>query len=115
MISRGLYGRKYLDIEERSRDIPPPDEDHVIVKVRACGVCGTDVNFVRDWNDDFMPLGHEISGEVIETGKNVTTVKPGDSVIVEDCTMCGVCADCKSGHPEFCRTHARHGRPAGHV
>jgi len=103
MKSRGLYGRKYLDIEERTIDIPPPDEDHVIVKVRACGVCGTDVNFVRDWEDNHMPLGHEISGEVVETGKNVTTVKSGDSVIVEDCTMCGVCKNCKSGHPEFCR------------
>ena len=103
MKSRGLYGKKYLDIEERTIDIAPPDEDHVIVKVRACGVCGTEINFVRDWENEHMPLGHEISGEVVETGKNVTSVKPGDSVIVEDCSMCGICSDCKSGHPEFCR------------
>ena len=103
MQSRGLFGKKYLDIQERVRDIPPPDEDHVIVKVRACGVCGTDINFVRDWADDPMALGHEISAEVVEVGKNVTTVKPGDSVIVEDCTMCGVCENCKSGQPQFCR------------
>ena len=103
MQSRGLFGKKYLDIQERVRDIPPPDEDHVLVKVRACGVCGTDVNFVRDWADEAMPLGHEISAEVVEVGSNVTTVKPGDSVIVEDCTMCGVCEDCKSGQPQFCR------------
>ena len=80
-----------------------PDEDHVIVKIRACGVCGTDVNFVRDWPGDHMPLGHEISAEVVETGKSVRNVKPGDSVIVEDCTMCGICEHCKSGHPQFCR------------
>jgi len=103
MKSRGLYGKKYLDIEERTIDIAPPDEDHVIVKIRACGVCGTDINLVRDWEDEHMPLGHEISGEVVETGTNVTSVKPGDSVIVEDCSMCGICTDCKSGHPEFCR------------
>jgi len=103
MQSKGLFGKKYLAIEERVREIAPPDEDHVIVKVRACGVCGTDVNFVRDWDDDPMPLGHEISAEVIEVGKNVTTVAPGDSVIVEDCTMCGVCEDCKSGQAQFCR------------
>ena len=41
-----------------------------------------------------MALGHEISAEVVEVGRNVTTVKPGDSVIVEDCTMCGVCENC---------------------
>ena len=103
MQSRGLFGKKYLDIQERVRDISSPDEDHVIIKIRACGVCGTDINFVRDWGDEPMALGHEISAEVVEVGKNVTTVKPGDSVIVEDCTMCGVCENCKSGQPQFCR------------
>ena len=103
MKSRGLYGKKFLDIQEREIEILPPDEDHVIVKVHACGVCGTDINFVRDWEDEAMPLGHEIAAEVVEVGKNVTAVKPGDRVIVEDCTMCGICENCKSGHPEFCR------------
>ena len=103
MRSRGLYGRKPLDIQEREIEIGPPDEDHVIVRVHACGVCGTDINFVRDWADDPMPLGHEIAAEVIQVGQNVTSVKPGDRVIVEDCTMCGICENCKSGHPELCR------------
>jgi L-iditol 2-dehydrogenase len=59
-----------------------------------------------------MPLGHEISAEVLEVGKKVTTVRPGDSVIVEDCTMCGVCDHCKSGEPQFCRTmHDMEGQP----
>ncbi len=103
MKSKGLWGKKYLDIQERQTTIAPPDEDHVIVKIRACGVCGTDLNFVRDWEGDPMPLGHEIAAEVIEVGRSVTSVKPGDSVIVEDCTMCGICDNCKAGHPEFCR------------
>jgi len=103
MKSRGLYGRKGLDLQERVIDINPPDEDHVIVKIHACGVCGTDLNFVRDWDAQHMALGHEIAAEVIETGKNVTSAKRGDKVIVEDCSMCGVCDDCKSGHPEYCR------------
>ena len=103
MKSKGLYGKSFLDIEVREREIAPPDEDHVIVKVHACGVCGTDVNFVRDWSGEFMPLGHEIAGEVMEVGKRVTSVAPGDKVIVEDCTMCGLCADCKCGNPQFCR------------
>lgn len=104
MQSKGLFGKKFLDIQQRDRELGPPGEDHVIVRIRACGVCGTDINFVRDWDDQPMALGHEISGEVMEVGKNVTTVKPGDSVIVEDCTMCGVCDNCKSGQPQFCRT-----------
>lgn len=104
MKSKGLFGKKYLDIQDRVRELPALAEDFVLVKVRACGVCGTDINFVRDWDDEPMALGHEISAEVVEVGKNVTTVKPGDSVIVEDCTMCGVCAACKSGQPQFCRS-----------
>ena len=103
MKSKGLFGKKGLDIQERVQDIKSPDDDHVIVKVWACGVCGTDINFVRDWPEDPMPLGHEVAAEVVEVGKNVTTVKPGDRVIVEDCSLCGVCEACKSGHSEFCR------------
>jgi hypothetical protein len=46
MKSRELFGKKLLDIQERERQIGTPDEEQVLVKVRACGVCGTDVNFV---------------------------------------------------------------------
>ncbi len=103
MQSRGLFGKKMLDIQQRERAIKTPGENEVIVKIRACGICGTDINFVRDWADEPMALGHEISAEVVEVGRCVTTVASGDSVIVEDCTMCGVCDDCKSGQPQFCR------------
>jgi threonine dehydrogenase-like Zn-dependent dehydrogenase len=103
MRSKGLYGKKGLYLETRECEVAVTDDDHVVVKVHACGVCGTDINFVRDWDQQVMPLGHEIAAEVIEAGRNVTSVKPGDRVIVEDCTMCGVCDACKCGQPQFCR------------
>lgn len=103
LASRGLFGRKYLQLEERTRELGALAQDRVLVKVRACGVCGTDLNFLRDWQDDPQPLGHEIAGEVLEVGAEVSGFQPGDRVIVEDCTMCGTCLDCKSGHPELCR------------
>jgi L-iditol 2-dehydrogenase len=103
MKSRGLFGRRYLDLQVREREIQSPGADQVVVRVRACGVCGTDLNFLRDWSEDYMPLGHEIAGEVVEAGEGVRALKAGDRVIVEDCSMCGICDDCKSGHPELCR------------
>ncbi len=103
MKSRGLFGKKLLDVQVREQEIGAPGDDYAIVRVRACGVCGTDINFVRDWADQPMALGHEVAAEVMEVGRNVTSVKPGDRVIVEDCSMCGICENCKSGHPEFCR------------
>jgi L-iditol 2-dehydrogenase len=104
MKSIGLYGKKHLDIQAREIEVELADENRVIVKVHACGVCGTDINFVRDWENQIMPLGHEIAAEVVEVGRHVTSVRPGDRVIVEDCTLCGICDACKSGHAEFCRT-----------
>jgi L-iditol 2-dehydrogenase len=66
-------------------------------------MCSTDINFVLDWEPDYMALGHEIAAEVLEVGKSVTSVRPGDRVIVEDVTMCGICPACKNGQPQFCR------------
>lgn len=102
MKSTGLYGKKYIDLETRSIDIKSPDFNEVIVRVHACGVCGTDINFLKQWTDQAMPLGHEIAAEVLEVGKGVKNVKPGDTVVVEDCTMCGVCVNCKNGRPDKC-------------
>ena len=111
MKTRSLFGRKYLDIETRELEMTPGPRD-VVVKVLACGVCGTDLNFLRDYDGDFMPLGHEIAGEVVLCGSGVKGISPGDSVTVEDCSMCGDCPDCKDGHAEFCRNmHTLNGYP----
>ena len=102
MKSTGLYGKENINIETRSIDIKPCGFNDVIVKVHACGVCGTDINFLKHWTGKAMPLGHEIAAEVLEVGKGVKNVKPGDKVVVEDCTMCGTCINCKNGRPDLC-------------
>lgn len=102
MESIGLYGKKHINVETRSADIKSPGFNDVIVKIHACGVCGTDINFLKQWTGQAMPLGHEIAAEVLEVGKGVKNVKPGDKVVVEDCSMCGICINCKNGRPDKC-------------
>ena len=103
MAMRGLYGRKGFDIQLRDRGEVPLTGRMVRLRVKACGVCGTDLHFLRQM-DDYTPMGHEISAIVEETGPEVTRVKPGDSVICEDSSPCGACPACKSGQTRLCRS-----------
>ena len=103
MKTKALFARHPMDFELREIELPAPGVDDVLVKVHACGVCGTDIHFAKDAEGDYNALGHEIAAEVTEVGSNVTVCKPGDRVIVEDCGMCGVCANCKNGNAHLCR------------
>lgn len=99
---RGLFGRKGFEIDLRERPDLTVSGHMVRIRVHACGVCGTDLHFLRDMNE-WTPLGHEISAEVVETGSEVTRVRKGDRVICEDVTMCGACEACKTGQIRLCR------------
>ena len=83
----------------RFEDVPEPtigDKD-VLVRVKACGVCGTDVHFYHgEWTVN-MPLipGHEFSGQVAEVGRDVNIVSVGDRVSVDPNVVCGVCKNCR--------------------
>jgi L-iditol 2-dehydrogenase len=93
---KSLYAKAWFETELRALPERPVSGRMVRVRVHACGVCGTDLHFLRD-NTDWIALGHEIAAEVVETGDEVTRVKVGDRVIVEDVTMCGACESCKIG------------------
>lgn len=85
---------------------PSADEGEVVIRVRACGVCATDINMWRGTNDEgtfpFVP-GHEWSGEIVEVGPRVEAFAVGDRVVGE-CTMaCQKCRNCRDGlPPEAC-------------
>lgn len=90
------------------RDVPVPKiplEDWVLIKVRAAGVCGTDLHI---WHDQFpywppVIMGHEFSGEIVEVGSQVTDYKPGDRVVAEPHALaCGSCALCRQGKIQIC-------------
>lgn len=99
---KALFGKRNFEIEIREIKERALTPGMVRVKPFYCGVCGTDLHFLRHM-DDFTPLGHEISAEVVEIAEDVRRVKVGDHVIVEDVSMCGQCEACKSGDIDHCR------------
>ena len=92
------------------KEVPTPvvDADSVLVKVRACAVCGSDLRIYRTGNSRVvLPqiLGHEIAGEVVQVGKSVTKLKVGDRVAVGADVPCGQCAFCEDGIGNNCQTN----------
>jgi S-(hydroxymethyl)glutathione dehydrogenase/alcohol dehydrogenase len=96
---------KPLVIEEV--DIDPPKAHEVRVKVAAAGVCRSDLHFMKGEAIISTPavLGHEGSAVVQEIGEGVTSVAPGDHVILCFAPYCGHCTSCLTGHPNRCDTH----------
>jgi threonine dehydrogenase-like Zn-dependent dehydrogenase len=96
-------------IEMQETPIPDIGQNEVLVKVMACGVCGTDVHIFegdKGAADNPLPiiLGHEFAGIAEKTGENIDDIKPGDHICVDPNVMCGYCYYCKSGTGHFC-TH----------
>ena len=90
------------------KEIPTPkvDDNSVLVRVRACAVCGSDIRIFHYGNNRVNPpqtLGHEISGDVVEVGKNVTKFQPGDRVAIGADVPCGECAFCEAGIGNNCQ------------
>ena len=100
-----FYGKNDLRIEEIP--IPEISADEVLIRVRACGICGTDLH-IFDGDEGAAPtpagtvLGHEFSGEVIKIGELVKTVSVGDTVCVDPNKLCGYCDYCRGGIGHFC-------------
>ena len=84
--------------------VPDPGKGEVLVRVKACGVCHTDLHYREgSINNDFpFLLGHEASGFIESVGEDVTSVQPGDFVILAWRAPCGSCRSCTRGYPWYC-------------
>jgi len=84
--------------------VPDPGEGEALVRVQACGVCHTDLHYREGAiNDDFpFLLGHEAAGVVEAVGPDVSSVAPGDFVILNWRAVCGECRACRRGRPWYC-------------
>lgn len=100
-----LTGKQTLSVEEVQ--LPELKSDEMLIKVAACGVCGTDIhlyNGEEGAGSSTLPLimGHEFAGTVVETGDKVRKFKAGDRVTVDPNVYCGECFQCQRGNGHFC-------------
>ncbi|HEX9540551.1 MAG TPA: S-(hydroxymethyl)mycothiol dehydrogenase [Streptosporangiaceae bacterium] len=97
-----------LPVEVTTVLVPDPGPGEALVRVQACGVCHTDLHYREGGIGDDFPylLGHEAAGVVEAVGSDVTSVAPGDFVILNWRAVCGQCRACKRGKPWYCfNTH----------
>jgi threonine dehydrogenase-like Zn-dependent dehydrogenase len=96
------------------KEVPKPgiQPDQVLLQVKACGVCGSDMHFYETDGDNYIlypgltkfpaNLGHEFSGNVVEVGEAVEDLVVGDMVTAEEMIWCGRCRPCRDGYPNHC-------------
>ncbi len=98
------YGPHDMRFEEVND--PEPGDSGVVVRVKACGICGSDLHFYQRGGPKVKPgtiMGHEFSGDVIAVGQAVKDIKIGDRVAGASLMVCGKCPWCKSGQNYLCR------------
>ena len=105
MTVRGVIARdKGKPVEVVDVRVPDPGPGEARVTVQACGVCHTDLHYREGGINDEFPflLGHEAAGIVESVGDDVTSVTPGDFVILNWRAVCGSCRACRRGQPWYC-------------
>ncbi len=105
MKSAVFYGKHDMRVEESP--MPKVGKEDVLIQVKACGICGTDVHIYEGDKGaaEVTPptiLGHEFSGVVAEVGSSVTNVKVGDRVCIDPNCYCGKCDFCRNGIAHYC-------------
>ena len=103
---------RYPTLEVKEVETPTIKPDQVLIKVKACGVCGSDIHFYETDEDGYIlypgltrfptTTGHEFSGQVVEVGSAVQDLKVGDMVTAEEMIWCGYCTPCRNGFPNHC-------------
>ena len=102
---RGVIARSKGDpVQTETILVPDPGPGEALIQVQACGVCHTDLHYREGAiNDDFpFLLGHEAAGIVEAVGPDVTSVAPGDFVVLNWRAVCGECRSCRRGRPQYC-------------
>ena len=102
---KSLLLKEYLQLELADFPQPEPGPGEVLIRVAACGICGSDVHGYDGTSGRRIPpivMGHEAAGIVAATGAGVTGFKPGDRVTFDSTVYCGECAFCRRGEVNLC-------------
>ncbi len=103
---------RYPEIKLEDVEKPKVGPKDLLIRVKACGICGSDIHFYETDEDNYIlypgltkfpcTIGHEFSGVVEEIGRSVRGFKPGDPVTAEEMFWCGECIPCRNGFPNHC-------------
>jgi len=100
-----LLLRNYLELELTEMPVPEPGPGEVLVRVNACGICGSDVHGLDGSSGRRIPplvMGHEAAGVVAGVGSRVTRFREGDRVTFDSTVSCGACYFCRRGEINLC-------------
>ena len=92
-------------IEFQDRKLPNISSKEVLIGVKACAICGSDLHIFKGKHPSAplpVAIGHELSGKVLNTGRDVSKVMEGDRVVVEPVITCGECYFCQRGQYHLC-------------
>lgn len=116
---RADYTYKNVSASIKNVDIPQIKEDEILIRVGACGICGSDHSALGSDAEGYSTfsshmrfpviLGHEYCGEAVEVGSKIKGVKPGDIIVSEQCRWCGTCRMCRAGMFNQCENFEENG------
>lgn len=102
---KGLVLEKYNEFTWKDVEMPPAGEEDVLIRVKACAVCGSDVHGMDGSTGRRIPpviMGHEASGIIEACGNKVKNFKPGDRVTFDSTIYCGECKECENKRYNLC-------------
>ena len=97
----GMYYNN-SDVRLEEQPVPVVGDDEILIKVMASGICGSDLLEWYRIKRAPLVLGHELTGEIVETGKNIDKFKAGDRVFTTHHVPCDECYYCLTGHKTAC-------------
>ncbi|QMV42774.1 zinc-dependent alcohol dehydrogenase [Cohnella cholangitidis] len=109
---KAVFVQDAYEVVVKEVDMPEPGNNEVLIKVKAAGICGSDIHTYKGLHPFRKPpviIGHELSGEVVQVGSAVTKFQAGDRVTVEPQTGCGTCEYCLTGNVNYCENRGAPG------